>query len=93
MELMEEWGEFLPTSVTVPGMFQLQGFPLGKAAGWEWMGVLRARLSHTRALPKLLGQTRAIHPTKRLQLLLSTSREAILIPQCPFTNACAGFSV
>lgn len=35
---------------------QVQGFPLEKVVGWEWMGVLGARLSCTRALPKLLGQ-------------------------------------
>lgn len=69
MELREELGEFLPTSVPVPGMLQLQGFPLGKSVGWEWMGVFGARLSHTQVLPKLLGQTGVIHPAQRLQPL------------------------
>lgn len=73
----------------------MQGFPLEKVVGWEWMGVLGARLSCTRALPKLLGQAGAIHPTQRQrpQLLLSAPGETMPIPQHPFTNACSGVSV
>lgn len=64
MELRE--GGMIPTRLCASSQdVQVQGFPLEKVVGWEWMGVLGARLSCTRALPKLVGQAGAIHPTQR----------------------------